>query len=230
MFSFQYQAVSFHFAVKSKKSADINGRLGKREERRLDIHAIYFHIQLKDSLPKVTNSQEIDFGEWMNQVTGGKIAEEIHRNYNVVLDVGSTGSYQQIIDSYDIRCKNYVRISPKVLSKMEKDPALKKKVLSEIAEFCSPQQQAKVNALQPPVKSAGMMIYPDGSTLYWLEGYPNDLGNEKNKKIIVGEQSLDKLCWQYRELSVCLAEEDIQTAMQILATGCAEKRTEWRKT
>ncbi len=43
----------------------------------MDIHAIYFHIQLKDSLPKVTNSQEIDFGEWMNQVTGGKIAEEI---------------------------------------------------------------------------------------------------------------------------------------------------------
>lgn len=185
----------------------------------MDIHAIYFHMQLKGSLTKPENTQENDFGEWMKQVTGGKIAEEIQRKYNVVLDVGSTGSYQQLIDSYDIRCRNYVRISPKVLSKMEKDPVLKKKVLSEIAEFCSPQQQAKVNALQPPVKSAGMMIYPDGSTLYWLESYPNDLGNEKNKKIIVGEQSLDKLCWQYQELSVCLAEEDVQTAMQILATG-----------
>ena len=138
---------------------------------------------------------------------------------NMVLDIGSAGNYQQMIDSYDIRCKNYVRISPKVLSKMEKDPALKKKVLSEIAEFSSPQQRAKVNALQPPVKSAGMMVYPDGSTLYWLEGYPNDYGNAKDKKIIVGEQSLDKLCWQYHELSLCLAEEDMQTAMQILATG-----------
>lgn len=185
----------------------------------MDISEIFFHIQLKDSLPKAQNSQQSGFEEWMIQVTGGKIAAEIQRNYNVVLDIGSTGNYQQMIDSYDIRCKNYVRISPKALSKMEKDPALKKKVLSEIAEFCSPQQQAKVNALQPPVKSAGMMIYPDGSTLYWLEGYPNDLENEKDKKIIVGEQSLDKLCWQYHELSVCLAEEDMQTAMQILATG-----------
>lgn len=33
------------------------------------------------------------------------------------------------------------------------------------------------------MKSAGMIVYPDGRTLYWIEGYPNEIGSEKSKKI-----------------------------------------------
>lgn len=40
--------------------------------------------------------------------------------------------------------------------------------LHAMEEFCSPEEQAKVNALYPPVKSAGMIVYPDGEILYRL--------------------------------------------------------------
>jgi hypothetical protein len=82
---------------------------------------------------------------------------------------------------------------------MEKNPALKHKILNCIEEFCSPQEQAKVKALQPPVKSSGMILYPDGSALYWLESYPNDLGKEHNKKMIVTESTIQNVLITYDE-------------------------------
>ena len=60
---------------------------------------------------------------------------------------------------------------------------MKEKVLNDIEEFCSPENQATIRTLQPPVKSAGRIVYPDGRTLYWIEGYPNEIGSEKSKKI-----------------------------------------------
>lgn len=95
--------------------------------------------------------------------------------------MGSIVSCQQLLDEYDMRGTNHVIISRNII-KMESDPALKKSVLSKIEEFCSSESQKEIQALSPPVKSAGMIIYPDGSTLYWLEGYPNEIGNEKDKK------------------------------------------------
>jgi hypothetical protein len=98
---------------------------------------------------------------------------------------------------------------------MEQNPALKKKILQEIEEFCSPQNQAEVDALQPPVKSAGMIIYPDGTALYWLEAYPTETGSEK----IINENSINELLQMYGNADDQVLEKDLSDFMQIMATG-----------
>jgi hypothetical protein len=69
----------------------------------------------------------------------------------VALSVETIG---QMPDTSDINCRNYVSISPGTLSEMEQNPALKKKILQEIEEFCSPKNQA----------------------------YPTEIGSEKSEK------------------------------------------------
>lgn len=160
-----------------------------------------------------------EYQELFKKISGGELAEKIRETYQVTLEIGSLGSYQQILDSCDIRCTNYVRISPETLAGMEKNPALKKKVLNEIAEFCSSKEQAEIKGLQPPVKSAGMLVYPDGSTLYWLEGYPNEPEDGEEKKRIVTGQCVNELCQSYRDLDEESEENNLKIAMQIMAAG-----------
>ena len=154
-----------------------------------------------------------------DKITGGDLANEIAENYNVTLDVGSTGSYQQLLHTYDIRCTNYVRISPETLLKMEQNPELKDKVLNEIEAFCSEKQQAEIRALYPPVKSSGMMIYPDGSSIPWVEGYPNGLGDQKNNKQIVSNYSSNNLFQKYQYPNYNITGNNLNTIMQIMAAG-----------
>ena len=137
----------------------------------MDIQAlgILSSITMQENVNVVRNTGN-DFREVFEKITGGELAREIGNSYNVTLNVGSIVSCQQLLDEYDMRGTNHVIISPETLSKMESDPALKKSVLSKIEEFCSSESQKEIQALSPPVKSAGMIIYPDGSTLYWLEG------------------------------------------------------------
>ncbi len=148
----------------------------------MDINAVNFYQGLEKVVSEVQKTPDGTFQELLVEITGGRMAEEIRENYHVTLDVGNIGNYQELINSGAVRCTNYVRISPRTLMKMEKNPALKQKVLSAIEEFCSQESQAEIRALQPPVKSAGMLIYPDGSTLYWLEGYPNEAEGRKGEK------------------------------------------------
>ena len=152
----------------------------------------------------------------------GELAREIGNSYNVTLNVGSIVSCQQLLDEYDMRGTNHVIISPETLSKMESDPALKKSVLSKIEEFCSSESQKEIQALSPPVKSAGMIIYPDGSTLYWLEGYPNEIGNEKDKKI-VNEMSISESFQKYSDTNYQATENNLESIMQIMATEYKRK-------
>ncbi len=134
----------------------------------------------------------------------------LDEKYNVTLDVGSIGNCYDFLNNHDIRCTNYVRISPQTLQNMEKNPALKNKVLNAIKDFCSEEEQMKIKALQPPVKSAGMMIYPDGRTLYWLEGYPNEAGSKNHKKIITDDQSGNKLLQRYGDMNDDAMENSTQ--------------------
>lgn len=97
---------------------------------------------------------------------------------------------------------------------MESDPALKKSVLSKIEEFCSSESQKEIQALSPPVKSAGMIIYPDGSTLYWLEGYPNEIGNE---------MSISESFQKYSDTNYQATENNLESIMQIMATEYKRK-------
>ena len=165
-----------------------------------------------------------EFQKLFDKLTGGEIAQEIKDNYDVTLNVGSIGNINTLLNTYDIRCKNYVCISPETLAKMEDNPELKKKIMSSIEEFCSPQEQAKINSLAPPVKSAGMIVYPDGDTLYWLESYPNDLADENKKKIIVSDHDMNNTYSLYANMEPNSMLSDIESAMQIL--GTAYKREE----
>lgn len=148
----------------------------------MDVQNIGFNAIAENTAIKTKALQGSDFKQILDKATGGETAQEIRRNYDVTLCVESAGNIGQLPDTCDFRCKNCVVISPETLCRMEKNPSLKKKILSAIEEFCSPEEQAKVNVLQPPVKSAGMIVYPDGNTFYWLEGYPNDFGDIKDKK------------------------------------------------
>lgn len=185
----------------------------------MEISAVKFYNALNNSDSEIKNIKGEEFKNLFDKLTGGRMAEEIRENYNVTLDVGSVGSCYDLINSYDIRCTNYVRISSQTLSNMEKNPALKNKVLNAIKEFCSKEEQMEIRALQPPVKSAGMIIYPDGRALYWLEGYPNELENKKDKKIITGEQPQKELLQKYRDMNYDTTENGQQNVLSVMATG-----------
>ena len=178
-------------------------------------------IAMQKNVNRVRTAEN-DFKELFEKITSGELAEEIGNNYNVTLNVGNIVSCQQLLDEYDMRGTNYVIIFPETLSKMESDPALKKSVLSKIEEFCSSESQKEIQALSPPVKSAGMIIYPDGSTLYWLEGYPNEIGNEKDKKI-VNEKSISESFQKYSDTDYQVTENNLESIMQIMAAEYERK-------
>lgn len=177
--------------------------------------SVNFYWKLRYKTKPIHNSE---FKNLLDKLTGGDIAQEIKDRYDVTLNVSGVGTVNQLLDNYDIRCKNYVGISQGTLAKMETDPALKKKAMGAIEEFCSPEEQAKVNALQPPVKSAGMLIYPNGDTLYWLESYPNEIETEKNKKI-VSAGAREDVVEKYNKHEFVQENIISETSLSILATS-----------
>lgn len=190
----------------------------------MEIQSINSNININNTQSKAGSVQSNEFKELFDKITGGDMAQEIRDTYDVTLNVGSIGNVTDFLNTHDIRCKNFVAISADTLSKMEENPALKKKVMSDIREFCSPKTQAEINALAPPVKSAGMIVYPDGDTLYWLEGYPNDFGDMKEKKVIASEVDMANAQRIYSSsIDGNVMENDIETAMQILGTTYMRK-------
>ena len=190
----------------------------------MEIQGINSSININHTQSQVGIVQSNEFKELLDKITGGDMAQKIRDTYDVTLNVGSIGNVTDFLNIHDIRCKNYVAISADTLSKMEENPVLKKKVMSAIEEFCSPEAQAEINALAPPVKSAGMIVYPDGDTLYWLEGYPNDLGDVKDKKVVVSEADItDAQRVYYSAIDGNVMENNMETAMQILGTAYRRK-------
>lgn len=190
----------------------------------MEIQGINSSININHTQSQVGIVQSNEFKELLDKITGGDMAQKIRDTYDVTLNVGSIGNVTDFLNIHDIRCKNYVAISADTLSKMEENPVLKKKVMSAIEEFCSPEAQAEINALAPPVKSAGMIVYPDGDTLYWLEGYPNDLGDVKDKKVVVSEADItDAQRVYYSAIDGNVRENNMETAMQILGTAYRRK-------
>lgn len=175
------------------------------------------NFTIQGNVTTVKNT-ESDFKELFEKITGGELARKIRDNYNVTLNVGNVVDCDQFLETNDLRGTNHVIISPAVLLKMENNPVMKEKVLNDIEEFCSPENQAEIKALQPPVKSAGMIVYPDGRTLYWIEGYPNEIGSDKNKKL-VNVSSINELLQTYSNADNQITEKNLSTFMQIMATG-----------
>jgi len=174
-------------------------------------------ITMQEKVNVVSNTGN-DFREVFEKITGGELARKIRDNYNVTLNVGNVVDCDQFLETNDLRGTNHVIISPAVLLKMENNPVMKEKVLNDIEEFCSPENQAEIKALQPPVKSAGMIVYPDGRTLYWIEGYPNEIGSDKNKKL-VNVSSINELLQTYSNADNQITEKNLSIFMQIMATG-----------
>lgn len=175
------------------------------------------NFTIQGNVTTVKNT-ESDFKELFEKITGGELARKIRDNYNVTLNVGNVVDCDQFLETNDLRGTNHVIISPAVLLKMENNPVMKEKVLNDIEEFCSLENQAEIKALQPPVKSAGMIVYPDGRTLYWIEGYPNEIGSDKNKKL-VNVSSINELLQTYSNADNQITEKNLSIFMQIMATG-----------
>ena len=175
------------------------------------------NFTIQGNVTTVKNT-ESDFKELFEKITGGELARKIRDNYNVTLNVGNVVDCDQFLETNDLRGTNHVIISPAVLLKMENNPVMKEKVLNDIEEFCSPENQAEIKALQPPVKSAGMIVYPDGRTLYWIEGYPNEIGSDKNTKL-VNVSSINELLQTYSNADNQITEKNLSIFMQIMATG-----------
>ncbi len=101
---------------------------------------------------------------------------------------------------------------------------MKKKILSAIEEFCSIEEQAKVNALQPPVKSAGMIVYPNGDAIYWLEGYSTNLDEEKGEQRIITEAGIDIATDTYGQLLTWKTESNSDQVMSVLASSVIREK------
>lgn len=175
----------------------------------MEIRNSVSYVNIYGSEYKTQQTQNSEFRQLVDKLTGGKMAQEIREKYDVTLNIGSVGDVGTLFNRYDIRCKNYVCISQQTLRRMENDSALKNKVLHAIEEFSSPKEQAKVNALYPPVKSAGMIVYPDGEILYWLEGYPDEYEATDNKRKVVYDESISKLQNEYLSQEKDMMEEHI---------------------
>ena len=190
----------------------------------MDIQNVSLNTNINNSQSKVSSVQNDDFRQLLHKITGRSLIQKIRDTYDVTLNVDSIGTVNDLLNTYDIRCTNYVLISPETLSKMEDNPALKKKIMSAIEEFCSPEGQAEISALAPPVKSAGMIVYPDGDTLYWLEGYPNDFGDTKERKVVSSENDIaDAQSIYGSAMSIDVMGNSMERAMQILGTAYKKK-------
>lgn len=75
------------------------------------------------------------------------------------------------------------------------------------------------------MKVAGMIVYPDGRTLYWIEGYRDEIGSDKNKKLI-NESFINELLQTYSNADNQITERDLSTFMQIMATGYKRQDTD----
>ena len=106
----------------------------------INLDRVSLDANIGNTTHKTQDMENSDFEKLLNKITGGEIAQEIRDNYNVTLNVGAIGNVNDLLNTYDFKCKNYVGISQETLSKMEQDPALKKKIMSAIEEFCSPEE------------------------------------------------------------------------------------------
>ena len=121
--------------------------------------------QFEKLLSKDMNTQSID-----------ALFKEIEQKYNAKLSVDSFSSYIDFMNSTDVNSLNNVLISKSTLEKMGKNPAFKEKICKIINENCSQSSINELRSLTPPVKSSGVIIYPDGTYLCWVES----INNEKN--------------------------------------------------
>lgn len=185
----------------------------------MNVTGIQNNSLLYNSNTKIKRDETVDFQTVLDITTGKNLASAIEENYKVTLETGCGYNVSDIINNNNFSSKNIVCISQETLLKMEKNPSLKNKILNAIECFGSPEGQAKIDALQPPVKSAGMIVYPDGNVLYWLEGYSYSIEDDEKKQRVVTESDNDNLINQYAQGDSEETENYYKQTMSVITTS-----------
>ena len=120
------------------------------------------------------NSQKVNFEEIMNyEVEKDTFIKEsvknIESNHSAKITISS--DYFSAIPTTGL---NNVIIGGDTLKKMKNDNVFCEKIMKVIDECCSYSAQQEIKNLSPPAKSAGVIIYPDGSYLCWIESIYSD--------------------------------------------------------
>ena len=122
-------------------------------------------------------SQTTNFSKMVNKVEDdtsiNALIESIESEYNAKLIAPSESSHQ-------VSGLNNVIVSRGTLEKMNNNSAFSEKIMKIINECCSISAQQGIRSLSPPAKSAGVIIYPDGSYLCWIESIYSELEGKRN--------------------------------------------------
>lgn len=132
-----------------------------------------------------SSSQFINiFNKEISEQSTYSIQNELENKYNANLHVGSCNYAMNFTDMNSL---NNVIISDETLEKMQKDKKFKDKILKIINDNCSPEAQKELRCLTPPVKSAGVVIYSDGTYVCWVESAYSKNDTDENK----GEKGIE---------------------------------------
>jgi hypothetical protein len=81
----------------------------------INLDRVSLDANIGNTTHKTQDMENSDFEKLLNKITGGEIAQEIRDNYNVTLNVGAIGNVNDLLNTYDFKCKNYVGISQEII-------------------------------------------------------------------------------------------------------------------
>lgn len=127
-------------------------------------------------------SQNTNFEDVLNNEVTRNISFE-----DLVKNIETYHNAKIIISSDACSCNsitglNNVIIGGSTLEKMKNNSVFCEKIMKVIDECCSYSAQQEMKSLSPPAKSAGVIIYPDGSYLCWIESIYSDRTDVKKDK------------------------------------------------
>lgn len=179
----------------------------------MQIESIHLYNEsITDNKMIDSKSQTVDFEEVMNNevkknTSIEELVKEIESNYNSQITMS--------LDSFSanpVKGLDNVIIGKETLEKMKNNSVFREKIMKVIDECCSSSAQQEIRSLSPPAKSAGVIIYPDGSYLCWIESIYSDSddieGGSKNDNFVIKgikntkESRMENVVEQYNHLEI----------------------------
>ena len=134
-------------------------------------------IKDTDAKNQKTNFEDALTSEVKRNISFENFVRNIETCHNAKIALYSERNYCS-----SIKGLNNVIIGGSTLEKMKKDNAFREKIMKVIDECCSYSAQQEIEKLSPPAKSAGVIIYPDGSYLCWIESIYSEGTHVKKDK------------------------------------------------
>jgi hypothetical protein len=100
--------------------------------------------------------------------------KSLETEHNAQITLSSDFSSNNLISGL-----NNVIIGENTLEKMKSNKEYCEKIMKIIDDNCSSSAQNELKSLSPPVKSSGVIIYPDGSYLCWVESIDSKRESDK---------------------------------------------------